>query len=1736
MSPDKWKRLEEIFNQAVVLPPEKRKTYLDEACRDDRELRAEAENLLENDSEAEDFIEASPYVSYLEDVVEEREAEIDAYIGRKIGAFRLVREIGRGGMGAVFLAERDDKEFRQKVAVKLIKRGMDSEQVLRRFRNERQILAALNHPNIAKLLDGGTTDDGLPYFVMEYIEGLPVTQYCDSNRLTARQRLELFQKVCAAVYYAHQNLIIHRDIKPSNILVCEDGTPKLLDFGIAKLLNPDLIHETQEPTATAMRMMTPEYASPEQVSGDFVTSATDQYSLGVLLYELLTGHRPYKINNRSPLEIARVICEKNPAIPSEIIEDSERLVSSDKFSLEPVTIETIVRNRRTSVEMLRAELAAGLDAILLQTLNKKPHRRYSSVNEFSLDIERYLRGRSVKAKQVSLPHVTQTDTGDVPTNQKTLAILPFKLLNLGGNGDSRDTGDEFLGIGLTDALITRLGNMRRFSVRPTGSVLQFADSTEDSLSIGKRLGVAFVLDGRILKVKDKIRITVQLINVKGGASVWAEQFDEKTTDILALQDSLSTRVAEAIIPQISPEELEQISFVGTKSREAHEKYLRGRFYWHKFNEDALAKAIVYFYEAIAIDPNYARAYSGVADYHTMLGIVGVLPPKECFEAAKEAAERAVELDPNLSEAHASLAFAVWAYDWDFARAEELFRRAVRLNPNYPQTHEWLALFYSSAGRYDEAVNEINTALRLNPTAASVTQIASFTFFKNRRFEEALVQNRRALELEPNSSLALRCFAWILPQLDRAGEGIEYARRAVEKDNRSPMSLAALGYVFVKDGRRAEARNILREMRERAQKNYVSAFYIALLEAALGEKENAVRHLRKAVEEKDYRIFWLETDPRFDSLRHEPDFLEIVESVKKVKDVNSFATKTAADETFDSTAGGAIHKTAVTQRFGEKYKKETVSEEKTLEKPAPRPRRRWLQFAAPAVLILSALPAIWFFYPKIFGPAVSPVAEETPPQFIADKVTPLTDSNKVEKNPKLSPDKSQILFVSNRDGNNEIYVMNFDGSNVRRLTNNKTEEINANWSPDGSRIVFESSTQMGVESDVWIMNADGANQQNLTNYPGQDMRPVFSPDGARIAFGSNRNLNDRREANVWIMNADGTNVKQLTTGAEFESDPNFSPDGEKIAFTKSMAGGVFDIWLMNADGTKQTNLTATDTSDEALPVFSPDGTKIVYSTNFESFSPRYDLWVMSAKGDERRRVTSHPANDLEAVWLSDTKLIFQSNRTQNYKIYQTDLNDPEVPENLRHKEQNSIAILPFSLVNLDSTDEPLSLGLAEALTSRLGQTKRLTVRPVSANAKVPASASEALNVGREMNVNFVLFARLEKTGENLAAEAVLQNTEKNETVWSEKFTVRANEIASLQNIIAERVVQNLSLELSLTERENLNKKYTDNDEVYQLYLAGRYYLSKRKPDDFILAIRNFEQATRLDPNFALGYAGLAEVHAIQNLYQIPPPPDAYPKAKLNAEKALAIDENLANAHAVLGYVKFYRERDRAGAEAEFRRAIEINPSYSTAHHWFALALAFMNRPSEAAMEAEIAGRLDPRSLIIKTATAMVYMFDGQFEKALAETDRALAIDAGFVPAYKVKRWIYQMTGNYEAARNAFINERSFSGSGGEPGWVVIQSQIEAMNAAGNRAAVLEKLNGVVADPKVKNSPESFAYEIALAYNALGEGEKTFEWLEKADKSRNHTFNFLKVDQRLNNLRGDPRFAALLQRWETVDKLP
>ncbi|HYZ83625.1 MAG TPA: serine/threonine-protein kinase [Bryobacteraceae bacterium] len=372
MTDQRWRRIEDVFFAALEEPPVRRAAYLQAACGADHELRSEVESLLAHEAKADAGLRAA----VAEAAGKLPTVQSGSEVGTTIGPYQIVREIGRGGMGTVYLAVRVDEQYIQAVAIKLVRKGMDSEFILNRFRHERQILANLNHPNIAGILDGGTTSDGRPYFVMEYIEGKPILEYCEENNLNIRQRLELFCNVCSAVYHAHQKLVIHRDIKPANILVTSEGVPKLLDFGIAKLLVPELFPGGEPATATTFRLMTPDYASPEQVMGDPLTTATDVYSLGATLFELITGVRPWRVQDRQTREIEQAICTADTPKPSSVVKDARK----------------------------RREIERDLDNIVLMAMRKEPERRYSSVDQFANDIKRYLQDLPVVARKDTLPY------------------------------------------------------------------------------------------------------------------------------------------------------------------------------------------------------------------------------------------------------------------------------------------------------------------------------------------------------------------------------------------------------------------------------------------------------------------------------------------------------------------------------------------------------------------------------------------------------------------------------------------------------------------------------------------------------------------------------------------------------------------------------------------------------------------------------------------------------------------------------------------------------------------------------------------------------------------------------------------------------------------------------------------------------------------------------------------------------------------------------------------------------------------------------------------------------------------------------------------------------------------------------------------------------------------------------------------------------------------------------------
>lgn len=388
----RWQRVKSLLAAALDIDPAERSVYLETACAGDSELRSEIEDLLLRQDQPDPQLASTPASMY-ENLAETFDEEVR--IGSRVGPYQLVEEIGVGGMGEVYRAFRADDQYRKEVAIKLIRAGQGSKFVVSRFKSERQVLASLDHPNIALLLDGGTMENGMPYFVMELVEGQPITKYCDDNKLPTTERLRLFLQVCPAVQYAHQRLIIHRDLKPSNILVTQEGIPKLLDFGIAKILDPTAVSEALEPTMSVFRLLTPGYASPEQIKGEAITTASDVYSLGVLLYELLTGHRPYPIASHAPHEIAQAVCEIEPERPSAVVwRTGSHETVHGSIEITPSSVSSV---RDGSAEKLSRCLRGDLDNIVLMALRKEPQRRYASVEQFAEDIRRHLDSLPVAA-------------------------------------------------------------------------------------------------------------------------------------------------------------------------------------------------------------------------------------------------------------------------------------------------------------------------------------------------------------------------------------------------------------------------------------------------------------------------------------------------------------------------------------------------------------------------------------------------------------------------------------------------------------------------------------------------------------------------------------------------------------------------------------------------------------------------------------------------------------------------------------------------------------------------------------------------------------------------------------------------------------------------------------------------------------------------------------------------------------------------------------------------------------------------------------------------------------------------------------------------------------------------------------------------------------------------------------------------------------------------------------------
>jgi eukaryotic-like serine/threonine-protein kinase len=1706
MTPERWRQVEDIFQTALDLGPHERAVYVAEACAADADLKRDVENLLVQHESAGALLEDPLYgdteLSALEAFVYEDE---DPLIGRRLGAYQIEREIGRGGMGAVYEAVRVDKAFSLRVAIKLVKRGMDTDFVLRRFRKERQILAALDHPHIARLMDGGTTDDGLPYFVMEYIEGQPLYRYCDAHQLTIAERLKLFRALCDAVQYAHQKQVVHRDIKPSNVLVTSEGIPKLLDFGIAKLLNPALAGDiTHDPTATAMRLMTPEYASPEQVQGAPATPTTDVYSLGVLLYELLTGHRPYRLRNRAPHEIARVICEESPAPPSFIITRPEDLLPNSFSGDEATTLKKLYETRATTLEMLRRDLSGDLDTIILRALRKEPEWRYQTAEQLRDDITRYLDGLPV-SELPDTPLIGAIRQTQPISTENSLAVLPLKLLDVQHGGDS---GPDYLGTGLADALITRLSGIRRFAVRPTSSVLRYG-AESDPIIAGRELGVAFVLDGRVRRAGDHIRVTVQLLSVRDGSAVWAGQFDENFTDVLSLEDAISSHVAEAMVPHLSGDERLRLAKRGTDNPQAHEAYLRGRYYWNTLTEEGFAKAIVCYHQAIAVDPNYAVAYAGVAEYYNWLGSYSVLPFRECAASAYEAASTAVAIDPILAEGHAALGQAVLTRDFDWSTAERQVLRAIELNPNYAAPRIWYALQLAMEGRFTESLREAHVARDLDPMAILSRFAVAWCSYHARRFDQAVALCRDTLSSEPNNFMVLYCFSTVLGHVDQHEEAIASAQKLVEVMGKASHTLCTLAVAHARAGDRTAAENILREMSEIEDLRYISPYHRALVTAALGRIDESLDWLERAYKTRDAKVLWVGVDPELAPLHGHPRFNNLLKKLNhRLAAIPTLPVQTTAGHESIAVLPFKVFATA-SEGTGDEYlglglADALITRLSNVRRLIVRPTSSVLRYRGGAPDPIMAGRDLDVDYVVDGSLRRSGNRLRVTAQLLS------TSEGVTRWAEQFDEESTDVLQLEDSISEQVVAALlpQLTGDEQRQFSKRGTESAEAFEYYLRGRYYWNTYTEAGLakalecynhaialDPDYSLAYTGVADYYNWLGVFG--IRPFAETSNAAKRAASRAVELDPGSAEAYSALGFATVTRDFDWAVgegehrrAIEINPNYATGHHWYSFHLLMVGR-FDDALREM-------LRARELDPVSPSIIQSLGWAYYQSRRFDDAVTTFQKLYETAPGFAFGTITyswllRHIGRAKEAVAMAEKALdassggqMFIAALGANYAAAGR-VDDARAALERLDEMSKTTHVSPFHRalihINLGEKEEALGL-LQEAYAIHDGWLVWLGVEPeLDPLRDDPEFADLLRKTGNPAPSYQALAAR---------AAAAVERQDESDRITTGPITAPVNVADTLPS---------------------------ENEEARQLYTAGRYYAARRSTEGLRQAIERFERAVELDPGFALAYAELADCYSLLNWYVEPAPPGAWKQAKQAALKAVEANPELAEAHAALGFVRLHYDRDWDDAERELRKAIKLRPSNQVAHRWYAYSLSAMGRHDEAFAEIQRAREISPQSPVMQTGVANVLFLGSRFDDAIAQCRKALELDPGAVAAHTVLRWAYEKKGMHNEALAAFEQEKVFAGD--TP--TTRAKRAHVLAATGK----LDEARAIV-DEIVANRDEQFvtAYEIAIIYSWLGDHDKAFEWLAKAEREHAVGFTFVRVDPHLDPLRSDPRFVELV----------
>lgn len=832
-----------------------------------------------------------------------------------VAHYRIVKRLGKGGMGEVFLAE-DTKQHNRKVALKLLLPNLTrDESRVRRFKHEARAILALNHPNILTIFEIGETND-THYIATEFIDGETLRHCLWRNPLKVDEALGIGIQVAMALEAAHAAGVVHRDVKPENIMLrhdrfVRDRFVKVLDFGLAKLTERD--SPSSDPEAVTMAITntnpgsilgTSGYMSPEQARGGAIDVRSDIFSLGVVLYEMVAGRAPFTGPTDSHVRVSIIDQDPTPLTRQvgQVPRQLERIVSKALAKDRSKRYQTIT-DLKLDLEQLREELtlsaselrgdAETIDTQLTETGFGRSTAGQNRPTETAPPGAATAAGTAPSVSAVS-PFKTAilivTAAAIValiagvayfkysrPTIN-SVAILPFV-------NDSDDANAEYLSDGITESIINSLSRLPGLKVMSRNAVFRFKGTNPDPQEVGRHLKVGAVLMGRLVKRNDRLIIKTELIDVADGTQLWGAEYNNSLSDIFSVQDEISRAISSKLQLRLTGQDEENLAKRYTQDAEAYEHYLKGRYFWNKRGEPGLRNGIKYFQAAKEKDPNYALAYSGLADSYALLGDIGVVAPVTQMPQAKAAAQKAVDIDPTLAEGYTSRAFVKLAFDWDWLGAEADFKRALDLNPRYPTAHQWYASYLVQMGKFDQAKQEIEQAQQLDPLSPIISSNAGLYSYFEHRYDDAIAQYKKTLEIDPGFWVAHHYLGLAYAKKGMHDQAIAELRNSLHSPGTGPLKegaveedpevAASLGFAYASAGHRAEAEAILERLKALSQSRYVSGLYLAIVYTGLNEKDRAVDYLNKAYESRHPGLVLIRVDPIFDNLRSHERFKQLI---------------------------------------------------------------------------------------------------------------------------------------------------------------------------------------------------------------------------------------------------------------------------------------------------------------------------------------------------------------------------------------------------------------------------------------------------------------------------------------------------------------------------------------------------------------------------------------------------------------------------------------------------------------------------------------------------------------------------------------------------------------------------------------------------------------------------------------------------------------------------------------------